>query len=261
PDGAPVMSEDGVPLGGVVAFEDVSEQKAAAREREQIAQFQEQFLGILGHDLRNPLNAITMAATVLTHHPGNEKVLVGRIAASAERMRRMIEQLLDLTRARRGGGIMLATKVVNLSELVSNVVDEIQIASPHCSFILALEPMLLGFWDQGRLEQVFSNVISNAVLYGRPGRPVTINLRGVGALVVCEVHNDNPEGTEIEPEQLSILFEPFRRGRSEYQRSQGLGLGLFIAKEIVTAHHGSIEVASSREQGTTFRIILPLGSG
>lgn len=259
--GAPVMSEDGVPLGGVVAFEDVSEQKAAAREREQIAQFQEQFLGILGHDLRNPLNAITMAATVLTHHPGNEKVLVGRIAASAERMRRMIEQLLDLTRARLGGGIMLATKVVNLSELVSNVVDEIQIASPHCSFILALEPMLLGFWDQGRLEQVFSNVISNAVLYGRPGRPVTINLRGVGALVVCEVHNDNPEGTEIEPEQLSILFEPFRRGRSEYQRSQGLGLGLFIAKEIVTAHHGSIEVASSREQGTTFRIILPLGSG
>lgn len=259
--GAPVMSEDGLPLGGVVAFEDVSEQKAAAREREQLAQFQEQFLGILGHDLRNPLNAITIAATVLTHHPGNEKALVGRIAASAERMRRMIEQLLDLTRARLGGGIMLATKRVNLSELVTNVIDEIQIGSPQCSFILALEPMLLGFWDQGRLEQVFSNIISNAVLYGQPGRPVTVGLRSAGALAVCQVHNDNPEGAEIEPEQLSILFEPFRRGRSEYQRSQGLGLGLFIAKEIVTAHNGSIEVTSSSQQGTTFRILLPLGNG
>ncbi len=255
--GAPVRSEDGMLLGGVVAFEDVSEQKAVAREREQIAQFQEQFLGILGHDLRNPLNAITMAATVLTHHPGNEKALVARITASAERMRRMIEQLLDLTRARLGGGILLATKPVDLSEIVHNVVDELQIGSPQCRFSLQSEPVR-GLWDQGRLEQVFSNVISNAVLHGLQGHPVTINLRRAGELAVCEVHNKTPDGAEIKPEQMSVLFEPFRRGRSEHQRSQGLGLGLFIAKEIVKAHHGRIEVSSSQEQGTTFRILLPL---
>lgn len=255
--GAPVLSADGLPRGGVVAFEDVSEQKAVARERERIAQFQEQFLGILGHDLRNPLNAITMAATVMTHHPGNEKALVGRIAASAERMRRMIDQLLDLTRARLGGGILLATKLVNLGEIIHNVVEEIQIGSPQCRFSLQLEPVR-GCWDQGRLEQVFSNVISNAVLYGLPGHPVTISLRAIDGLAICEVHNHNPAGEVIEPEQLAIIFEPFRRGRSEYQRSQGLGLGLFIAKEIVKAHHGRIEVASSSEQGTTFSILLPL---
>lgn len=169
----------------------------------------------------------------------------------------MIEQLLDLTRARLGGGILLATKPVDLSEIVHNVVDELQIGSPQCRFSLQSEPVR-GLWDQGRLEQVFSNVISNAVLHGLQGHPVTINLRRAGELAVCEVHNKTPDGAEIKPEQMSVLFEPFRRGRSEHQRSQGLGLGLFIAKEIVKAHHGRIEVSSSQEQGTTFRILLPL---
>jgi signal transduction histidine kinase len=108
--------------------------------------------------------------------------------------------------------------------------------------------------------QVLSNVISNAVVYGRVGQPINIRLHYSQGEAVCEVHNENPDGREIPPELQASLFEPFRRGSNEHQRSQGLGLGLFIAKEIVTAHHGQIEVQSSREQGTTFRIHLPLGA-
>jgi signal transduction histidine kinase len=258
--GAPVLSADGLPLGGVVAFEDISEQKAAAHERERIAQFQEQFLGILGHDLRNPLSAITMAAEILAENIGaGENRLTTRITASADRMRGMIDQLLDLTQSRLGGGIVLSPTLVDLSAVTRNVVDELQTGHPHCKFDVQLDPIPITSWDEGRLEQVLSNIMSNAVVYGRPGQPVKIRLLCAGGHAVCEVHNENPDGREIPPELMACLFEPFRRGRNEHQRSQGLGLGLFIAREIVTAHHGRIEVQSSREAGTTFRINLPLG--
>lgn len=256
--GAPVLSEDGARVGGVVAFEDISEQKAAAREREQVAQFQAQFIGIIGHDLRNPLSAIKMATIVLGHQVGKDNPLLTRIAASSERMRRIIDQLLDLTRARLGGGILLATKLVNIVEVTRNVIDELQTAYPQSRFDCQLDPVPLGEWDEGRLEQVLSNVISNAVLHGHRDHPVKIRLRHANGEAVCEVHNENSDGKAIPPEVLRILFEPFRRGRDEQQHSQGLGLGLFIAHEIVGAHRGRIEVQSTADQGTIFRIILPL---
>lgn len=259
--GAPVLSPGGQRIGGVVAIEDISEQKAAAREREQIAQFQEQFLGILGHDLRNPLNAIAMGARILAESLGEEeRRLVARISASSERMRLMIAQLLDLTQARLGGGIMLSKKQVGLGDVTRNVVEELQTAHPQSRFELQIEPGPLGLWDADRLEQVLSNLISNAVTYGRTGRPITIRVLYSAGSAICEIHNENPEGREIPAETLAVLFEPFRRGRNEHQRSQGLGLGLFIARSIVTAHNGRITVDSSREGGTLFRISLPLES-
>lgn len=257
--GTPVVSQAGMRLGGVAAFEDISEQKIAAREREQLAQFQSQFLGILGHDLRNPLNAITMATGLLARRAGPDDTrLIGRIAASSDRMRRMIDQLLDLTQARLGGGIPLTTQPVNLGEVIRNVIDELQTAHPGRRFDIVLEPVPVEVWDQGRLEQVLSNVINNAVVYGRADQAVRVRLFVEGSEIICEVHNENQEGREIPPELLATLFEPFRRGRNEHQRSHGLGLGLFIAKEIVAAHHGQIEVRSSAKGGTTFRIILPI---
>jgi signal transduction histidine kinase len=252
------LSGDGARLGAVVAFEDISEQKAAAKQREQTAQFQEQFIGILGHDLRSPLSAIAMSAALLAHQMGKDNPIVRRITASSDRIKRMIDQLLDLTRTRLGGGLVLAPRLVNLSDIVRNVVDEVQISRPGCVLNLQSPPVCMGSWDESRLEQVLSNLINNAVLYGRPGRPIDIRLEIVSGEAVCEVHNENPESGEIPPELRAVLFEPFRRGQNDYQPSQGLGLGLFIAKEIVTAHRGRIEVRSTRDEGTTFRIRLPM---
>lgn len=257
--GAPVHAAGGQRIGGVVAIEDISEQKAAAREREQIAQFQEQFLGILGHDLRNPLNAIAVGAQVLSDTLGEEeRRLVSRISASSERMRLMISQLLDLTQARLGGGIVLTRKPMNLGDVTRNVVEELQTAHPQRRFDVHIEPGPLGSWDAARLEQVLSNIISNAVAYGRADRAIQINVRYTSSRALCDIHNETQEGREIPPETLAVLFEPFRRGRNEHQRSKGLGLGLFIAKTIVTAHGGQIEVQSSLDKGTLFRISLPL---
>jgi signal transduction histidine kinase len=202
-----------------------------------------------------------MAADLLSEQLGaDENRMVTRIAASADRMRGMIDQLLDLTQARLGGGIPLSMTLVDLGAVIRNVVDELQTGYPQGSFAVQIQPVPLGHWDEGRLEQVLSNVISNAIVYGRPGEPIQISLRGSIGEAVCEVHNQNPVGREIPPDLLATLFEPFRRGSNEHQRSQGLGLGLFIAKEIVTAHNGQIEVHSSREHGTTFRIHLPFGA-
>ena len=202
-----------------------------------------------------------MAAELLNDCPEGElNRLVSRIAASAERMRKMIDQLLDLTQARLGGGIVLTLTLVDLGAVTRNVVDELQTGHPQSQLDVEIAANPLGVWDEGRLEQVLSNVISNAIVYGRADQPVKIRLRDTGVEAVCEIHNENPEGREIPPELLISLFEPFRRGRNEHQRSQGLGLGLFIVKEIVTAHRGKIEVSSSRQTGTTFRITLPLNN-
>ena len=157
-------------------------------------------------------------------------------------MRRMVDQLLDLTQARLGGGIVVLPKAMSLSEVTRNVLDELRVGYPECVFEEQIQQELRGQWDPDRLEQVLSNIISNAVHHGRADRPVAVRLRSVDGEAIFEVHNDNEAGQEIPPELMPVLFDPFRRGRHERQRPRGSGLGLFIAREIVVAHGGRIEV-------------------
>jgi signal transduction histidine kinase len=228
------------------------------------AKFQQQFIGILGHDLRTPLGAISMTAEMLERgssssaDPNSLKRLgsesAKRVASSAARMGRMIDQLLDLTRARLGEGIPLEPKAgVELNEVVTTAVDELRTFHPHARVLLEADEQVHGTWDPDRLGQVVSNLVANAIHHGEG--MVEVRVRTVEKSAVLDVHNSGPP---IPADVLPRIFEPFRR--TQRSGSHGLGLGLFIATRIVTAHGGRIDVRSAEGEGTTFTVELPLDS-
>jgi PAS domain S-box-containing protein len=226
------------------------ERRAYAEER---TRFAETFVGMLGHDLRNPLNAITITAKLLLRTAGDprERTAVERILSSSGRMSNMVTQLLDLTRSRLAGGISLQKTLIDLGAAVSEVVDEHRRASPGRDIVWSPPADVLVSADRDRLAQVISNLLGNALEHGDATRPVTITL-AAGADVALTVHN---LGRAIAPDIMPVLFQPFRQTRGE--RSRGLGLGLFITEQIVLAHGGRVEVTSSDQQGTTFVVHLP----
>ncbi len=234
-------------------------EKAALAEKARTQEFQERFLAILGHDLRNPLAAIDVGTGLLRQRstdPAAVRVL-DRMRSSARRMSRMIEQILDLTRARLAGGIEMHVQAMDLRDTVARVIDELRTAHPD-RIIELRSPPLPGTWDPDRLEQVFSNLIGNALLHGDPARPVTVDARVEGRAVSVNVHN---EGTPIPEEAQASIFDPFRRGDRDGRaaKTTGLGLGLYISNEVIGAHRGTIELRSSLTEGTTFQVRLPLG--
>jgi signal transduction histidine kinase len=230
-------------------------EKAAREEAERSVRYNEMFAGMLGHDLRNPLSAITTGANYiarLNSSPKSAKAAT-RILGSAERMGRMIDQLLDFTRIRVGGGLPLAPVRLDLEEVCCKAKDELEAANPDRSVIVEAHGNVAGEWDDDRLHQVLSNLVANALHHGTEGCPIVIRCDGEHAdHVEIRVHNDGV----VVPEVLPILFEPFR-GNTRYERTRGLGLGLFITQQIIVAHGGTIEVASREGAGTTFRIRLP----
>jgi signal transduction histidine kinase len=230
------------------------EQEARA-EAERSVRYNELFAGMLGHDLRNPLSAITTGANYVARLNSGPKATraATRILASAERMGRMIDQLLDFTRIRAGGGLALAPTRFDLEQLCCRVKDELEAANPERSISVELEGDPCGEWDRDRLWQVLSNVVGNALHHGADGDLVRVSLDGRRAEVVdLSVHNAGVIPTDV----LPVLFEPFR-GLTRYHRTRGLGLGLFISQQIVAAHDGTIEVSSEASAGTTFRLRLP----
>jgi PAS domain S-box-containing protein len=236
-------------------------ERAMLAEKSRIQEFQERFLAILGHDLRNPLAAIGMGASLLRAHGAQDAAslrVLGRIEASAGRMSRMIEQILDLTRSRLAAGLEIKRTATELGSILRPVVDELQTAHP--ARVVDLQcPSISGMWDGDRLEQLFSNLVGNAIHYGSPEHPVTVRARSEGGSVVVNVHN---HGVPI-PEELRVkIFDPFRRGTRDSRSSttEGLGLGLYISREIAVAHGGEIEVSSTQPEGTHFTVRLPLSS-
>jgi sigma-B regulation protein RsbU (phosphoserine phosphatase) len=254
----PLRDARGVVVGSVTALEDVSAQHAVAVERERIAEFGHQMLGIVGHDLRNPLGAMVAGLALLeaTTEGTRAAPVVRRLESSTRRMTRIVEQLLDMTRARLGQGIPVEPRDTALLPLVKAAVDELSLAYPQSQFELVDSVDIEGCWDPDRLAQVVSNLMGNAAQYGKKGAPVTIQIARDATTVAISVTNairDQP----IPSEQLAVLFDPYRRGRGSERHHAGLGLGLYIVHEIVQAHHGRVEVESSGA-GTVFRVILPL---
>ena len=237
-------------------------QQAALAEKTRIQEFLERFIAILGHDLRNPLSAIDMNLTRLREKVTDPALarMLDRMASSSTRMSRMIGQILDLTRSRLAGRLELQRAPMDLRDALTRIVEELRAAQPDRTIDLR-SPSLPGTWDRDRLEQVFSNLVGNALLYGDPDRPITVEAveAGDGATIHVDVHN---HGAPIPEELQADLFNPFRRATfTEETRKggEGLGLGLYISRELVAAHGGTIDVRSAPGQGTTFRVALPRG--
>jgi PAS domain S-box-containing protein len=235
-------------------------EKAALAEKARIQEFQERFIGVLGHDLRNPLGAIQMGVGLVQQRSSDPTTLrlLERMDASAMRMSRMIEQILDLTRSRLASGFDLRAQPMDLEVTLAAIVDELRIAHP--SRVIAFScPPCPGTWDGDRLEQVFSNLIGNAIAYGAPDEPVRVEANPSGDVIAVLVHNQGPA---IPTELQRRLFDPFRRGQrdSRSATTAGLGLGLYISHEIVHAHGGRLDFESTPEKGTTFRVMLPVAA-
>jgi signal transduction histidine kinase len=231
-----------------------------ARERAEANDaFKQMFLGILGHDLRNPLNGVLTTARTMTMRgdlSAETNSRLERIVSSGLRMKRMIDQLLDLTRARLADGIPVDRTEQDLVPLVTKIVDEIRVANSSRSIELRTNGSCLVCVDADRFEQVISNLVGNAVAHGDPTKPIRVDLIERGSVTSLSVQN---WGAPIGADLLPLIFDPFRRAKNAPGRADGLGLGLYIAERIVSAHGGKIEVASSAEAGTRFEVVLPHG--
>jgi two-component system sensor histidine kinase/response regulator len=224
----------------------------------------EMFVGILGHDLRNPLGSILTGAQLLERHAPDEgqRRTLRRMVSSAERMRDMIDQLLDLTRARlaNGLGFVRARRPLSVAELVNRAVDELRGAAAERPVAVTVTGDCATAGDATRLLQVFSNLVSNALHHGTPGTPVSISVDGGEGngddkgdrTISVSVRNQGV----IPADLLPRIFDPFRGARPS-NSAQGLGLGLFISQQIVRAHGGTISVVSARDTGTVFDVRLP----
>ncbi|WP_426756873.1 ATP-binding protein [Myxococcus sp. Y35] len=224
----------------------------------QTAVFREQFLGILGHDLRNPLQAISGNAALLLRYGGlgePQRKAVNRISISADRMARMINDLLDFTRTRLGGGYALSRARMNLHDVVRQVVEELEVAHPMRRFELTLAGNGWGEWDADRIAQAASNLVGNAVQYSPEDTSVSVAVRDDEGGIRLDVHN---WGLPIPEERLAHIFDPFVRAQDmRSAQRNGLGLGLYITHEIVRAHGGVLQVTSTSHEGTRFWLRLP----
>jgi signal transduction histidine kinase len=227
-------------------------------DRTETLRLNEMFTALLAHDLRSPLSAILASAHLLQRRSGEPAALeaAARIVTSGNRMARLIEDMLDLARARLGGGILIKREATDLKALVERVLREHQAAAPDQPIEAAFEGTFSGHWDSARVAQVASNLIGNAFRHGSPVAPVGVRLDGTqGDCVVLVVKN---AGT-IPPDILPHLFDPFRGGERQPGRGEGLGLGLYIVSQIVQAHDGTVDVKTGAGDETAFYVRLPRG--
>jgi sigma-B regulation protein RsbU (phosphoserine phosphatase) len=245
--------------GGIaVFFRDVTAERRAQEALRRQAEFEQQLIGIVSHDLRNPLNVILLAAGRLARMEelgASASKNSVRIQNAAERAARMVSDLLDFTQARLGGGIRIEPRPTDWHELLSSVIDEVEAAEPGRELELTHSGEGQGEWDHDRLVQVVQNLLTNALKYSPPDSKVS---------VVSAVHEDHVSllvqnyGRPIPADKLATLFEPFQRAVAQVDKvSRSVGLGLYIVRQVVEAHEGSVTVESTAQHGTIFRVRLP----
>jgi signal transduction histidine kinase len=217
-------------------------------------------LGVLGHDLRTPLGVVYMSTHYLlrtdTLTPSQTKAVV-RIQTAAERMRGMVKDILDFTQTAFGVALPITPAPADFGAITRNIVAEIAALHPDATIELTCDGNMAGRWDASRVAQMLANLVANAVQHGATGEPVIVAVGGHDDAVHVRVSNMGPP---IPPDARENLFSPLRQApTTEAERgagSSGLGLGLYITKEIAVAHGGSVDVTSG-EEGTTFRVCLP----
>ncbi|MCY1082627.1 sensor histidine kinase [Archangium lansingense] len=239
----------------MTAVWDISARKAAEEAAARADAFRDQLLGVVGHDLRTPLYAIQLSAGALQRGGGlteNQARQVAHVSTATRRMERMIHELLDFTRARLAGGIPVRPTPLSLDKLLERVVEEFQVSHPTRLIASKVEGDVRGSWDESRLGQLLDNLVGNAVQHSPEDTPVEVKVAGVPDGITLTVRN---EGPPVPLEERATLFEPFKRGKRA--SGDGLGLGLYIARQIVVAHGGRISVESGVGLGTRFIVWLP----
>ena len=259
----------GADLADLMRFNEAIDQALAesiTRYTADVDRSKDMFLAILGHDLRSPLGAVMMASQFMLelgelHEPS--LTLTTRIVRSAKRMNQMVGDLLDFTRSRLGGGMPILRAEMDMGKEVTSAVEEVAAAHPESVVQLHLSGDLRGNWDSARIGQVIANLIGNAVQHGSAKTMISVDVRGEEKDVILRVHNRSPV---IPASDLPGIFGPFKRLKSSAGAagaggvggaSSSLGLGLYIAERIVTAHGGTIVAKSSDDFGTAFTVRLP----
>ena len=261
--GVPFNDDAGRFAGFIGSCVDVHERRTAQEAEQQYNQeqlalardFEKWILAIVGHDIRDPLNAIHLATLALQYLPdpgGMVKQHAEIVARGVKRIHHIVGDLLDLAREREGAGIPIERKPTDLRAVCEQIIDELRTTARDRPIRFECEGDARGAWDEHRILQAISNLASNAVQHGKPGSPMRVRLTGDDERVAVEVDNEGAIPSEV----LSRIFEPFRSGRQYASRGQGLGLGLFIANAIARAHGGSLDAYSSGGM-TKFKLVLP----
>jgi len=251
-------------LDDLVRFDELIDQSltaAVVSYTRRVNQSRQMFLAILAHDVRTPLNSITMSASLVSHAGKADPdcaQAASQIENSAGAIAGMVADLIDFAGAGIGVTMPLSPAPMDLAKLCREVSDEFRAAHPGCNLKLETRDDLTGTWDAGRLRQVLSNLLGNAAQHGGSACGISLMAAAQGDDVMFAVHND---GSPIPPDILPTIFEPLVRGSSpdgQKQRRRGsIGLGLYIAREIIHGHGGSIDVTSSAQSGTSFTARLP----
>jgi signal transduction histidine kinase len=249
----PLEDARGGRVGALAMCVDVSERRALEEVRQQV-------LGVVAHDLRNPLSAMRMTTSMLARPkdmPLERRVqLAERMLGTLGRMEAIVSSLLDFTRADAGVGVRLLRERVDLGEVCERARRDLEVLFPGDRIRLDVAGDAVGLWDRAQVERIVSNLLTNALKHGAEGGTALVTLDGSQEdVVTLSVHN---EGPPIAPELMAEVYEPFTIGPvGEDGRRRNIGLGLFVVQHLVAAHGGSVQGESSAEAGTTFTVSLP----
>ncbi len=256
---------DSAMLDDMIRFNEAVDQAGAestARYAAELALSRDTFMAILAHDLRSPLNAITMLSYLLKNSATTERARTQaeQIQTSAKEMGAMIRDLLDYTRTQLGKGIPVHAKQCAIAPICRDALDEVRAAHPQRQFDIVMPEDADWMVDNARLRQALSNLLNNAVQHGDPGAPITLSASvAKGELSICVINHGKP----IPPESLQVIFDPLVQlseksaASASDAFSNSLGLGLFIAREVATGHHGTLDVTSDALSGTVFILRIP----
>jgi signal transduction histidine kinase len=235
--------------------------ESTARFMQEIEESRDLAIAIMAHDLRNPLNAIVSSTQMIKRAEGTDKTAIDGFASdifhTGIHMSKLIENLFDFTRTRFGQPLAIKRNLIDLAPVCRQTVAEFAAAYPERTIRLDCSADLHGSWDAPRISQMLSNLISNAIQYGDQTTLVTVEAHGESQEIVLKVHND---GSPIPQSELPTIFDPFSRrekDRAAVNETRHLGIGLFVARQIVEAHSGKISVTSTPQDGTTFVVRLP----
>jgi len=247
-------------VGNYLDTEERLEQAATElSDAHQVAELRDQFIAVLGHDLRNPIQSIAIVTETLEAEPHTERQqrLFGHIASSVARMEGLVGDVLDFARGRLGGGIPVALSATDdLGMTLQHVVNEVAHATGRADIAVQMQLACSVQCDPQRLAQLLANLLTNAAQHGDKAVPIRLEVQADPHALLLSVRN----GGQIPAEQLASIFRPFSREKAEQPRP-GLGLGLYIAAEIARSHGGSLTVASDASSGTVFVFRMPNAVG